>query len=78
MHWAKVCVVFILFPIKAFILFFIFHRFSETESLAVLSMLVSQYKFTIKEEPQFAGETFEEKKSRILSTHRFMTLAYVL
>jgi hypothetical protein len=30
-------------------------------------MLVSQYKIAIKEEPQFAGETFEERKSRVLS-----------
>ena len=58
--------------------FVFFHRFSETEAIAVLAMLVSQYKFTIKEEPQFASETFEERKSRILSPQHYLTLAYVL
>ena len=58
--------------------FIFFHRFAETEGTAVLAMLVSQYKITIKEEPQFAGETFEEKKSRILSARQGLTLTYVL
>ena len=49
-------------------------RFAETESTAVLAMLVSQYKITIKEEPQFAGETFEERKSRVLSVGQGLTL----
>ena len=40
-------------------------------------MLVSQYKIAIKEEPQFAGETFEERKSRILSVRAGLTLTYV-
>ena len=45
------------------------HRFAETESTALI-MLASQYKITIKEEPQFVGETFEERKPRIQSTHQ--------
>ena len=53
-------------------------RFFETEGIAVLTMLVSQYKITIKEEPQFAGETFEERKSRILSVRAGLTLTYVI
>ena len=75
-HWTKVCLsnqsIFnhYFFP-------FLF-RFAETESTAVLSMLVSQYKFKIKEEPQFADETFEERKSRILSVRQSLTLMYVL
>ena len=60
------------------ILFFFFSRFAETESTAVLAMLVSHYKFTIKEEPQFVSETFEERKSRILSVRQVLTLTYVL
>jgi len=48
--------------------------FFETEGIAVLTMLVSQYKITIKDEPQFAGETFEERKSRILSARAGLTL----
>ena len=53
------------------------HRFGETESTAVLAMLVFHYKITIKEEPQFASETFEERKSRILSASPILSLAYV-
>ena len=36
------------------------YRFFETEGIAILTMLVSQYKLSIKGEPQFAHETFEE------------------
>ena len=55
--------------------FFFFHRFAETEATAVLAMLVSHYKITIKEEPQFVNETFEERKSRILTSTPVLTLA---
>ena len=67
-------------PIKVFLFFsIILHRFAETEGTAVLAMLVSRTKkITIKEEPQFASETFEERKSRILSARLGLTLAYVL
>jgi len=40
-------------------------RFSETEGLVAMTMLVSKYKIEIKEEPEFAGETFEERYARI-------------
>ena len=30
-----------------------------------MSMLVSRYKIEVKEEPKFAGETFEERYARI-------------
>jgi hypothetical protein len=77
-HWTKVCE-FIPFQSKHFFYNTIdFLRFAETESTAVLTMFVSQFKITIKEEPQFAGETFEERKSRILSARQGLTLSYVL
>jgi len=41
-------------------------------------MLVSQYKITVKEEPQFAAETFEQRKSRLLDCSSALTLTYVL
>ena len=64
---------------KSHYFFFLpFNRFFETEGIAVLAMLVSQYKITIQEEPQFAGETFEERKSRILSARQGLTLMYVI
>ncbi|KAK1230974.1 hypothetical protein PQX77_005906, partial [Marasmius sp. AFHP31] len=37
-------------------------KFFETEGIAILTILVSKYKISLKEEPQFAGETIEEKK----------------
>ncbi|KAJ7917508.1 cytochrome P450 [Mycena leptocephala] len=37
-------------------------------------MLMSQYKVTVKEEPQFAGETFEERKTRVLNTKPGLTM----
>ena len=83
MHWTKVCG-FYSFPMKAFFFYqyffipFSFIRFAETEATAVLAMLVSHYKITIKEEPQFASETFEKRKSRILSAGVGLTLSYVL
>ena len=49
-------------------------RFSETEAIATLTMLVSQYKITVKEEPQFVGETFEQRKSRVLKCWNGLTL----
>ena len=45
--------------------FICFFRFSETESLAVINMLVSRYRLEVKEEPEFAGETFEERYTRV-------------
>ena len=83
MHWTKVCWIFTPFPNQRilfflpFLFFFFFNRFAETEGIAVLAMLVSQYKITIKEEPKFASETFEERKSRVLSTRLGLTLTYV-
>jgi hypothetical protein len=62
----------------SFLLIYVFDRFFETEGIAVLAMLISQYKIAIKDEPQFAGETFEERKSRILSVHAVLTLTYVI
>ncbi|KAI0321529.1 cytochrome P450 [Amylostereum chailletii] len=41
-------------------------RFFETEGIAILTMLVSQYSVEIKDEPQFAQESFEERHARVL------------
>lgn len=40
-------------------------------------MLVSQYTIEVKDEPQFAGETFEQKKDRILAAKFVLTLTFV-
>ncbi len=52
-------------------------RFFETEAIAVLTMIISKYKITIREEP---GETFRERKERILKSRHgglFLTWVYV-
>ncbi|KAF8967870.1 cytochrome P450 [Flammula alnicola] len=49
-------------------------KFFETEGIAILTMLVSHYKLTVKEEPQFAGESFEERKARVLACRAGLTV----
>ncbi|KAJ2913373.1 hypothetical protein MD484_g7050, partial [Candolleomyces efflorescens] len=49
-------------------------RFFETEATAILALLISRYKVSIKEEPQFAGESFEQKKERIFTTKHLLSL----
>lgn len=53
-------------------------RFFETEAVAILTMIVSRYHVEVKEEPQFAQETFEQKKDRILKSKPGITMTYVL
>jgi len=48
-------------------------RFAETEAIAVINMIVSRYRFEVKEEPEFAGETFEERYARIMSFDQILT-----
>ena len=48
-------------------------RFFETEGVAVMTRLVSKYKIEIKQEPQFAGETFEERYARITASEHGIT-----
>ncbi|KAK7051243.1 hypothetical protein VNI00_004743 [Paramarasmius palmivorus] len=49
-------------------------KFFETEGIAILTMLVSQYKIELKDEPEFAGESFEQKKARLLACKPGITL----
>jgi hypothetical protein len=48
-------------------------RFSETEAIAVINMIVSRYRFEVKEEPEFAGETFEQRYARITAFEQYIT-----
>lgn len=52
-------------------------KFAETEALACLTMLVSRYKVTVKEEPRYTNETFEQRKERLLKTEPVITLTPV-
>ena len=51
-------------------------RFSETESVAVLTRIVARYAIQITEEPAYAGETFEQRKQRVLTYARGVTTTY--
>ncbi|KAI0093992.1 614/534 cytochrome P450, partial [Irpex rosettiformis] len=52
-------------------------RFFEVEGVAILAMLVSRYKIEVKDEPQFAGETFEQRQERVLRARPGVTLTPV-
>ncbi|KAF8183648.1 cytochrome P450 [Pholiota molesta] len=49
-------------------------KFAETEGIAILTMLVSHYKIVVKDEPEFAGETFEQRKARVLACRAGLTI----
>jgi hypothetical protein len=53
-------------------------RFFETEGIAIMTMLVSRYKIEVKEEPEFAGETFEERYARITAFDQGLTTTSVM
>jgi hypothetical protein len=48
-------------------------RFFETEGIAIMTMLVSRYRIEVKEELEFAGETFEERYARITAFDQGLT-----
>jgi cytochrome P450 len=39
--------------------------FFETESIAVITIMMSRYSVAVKEEPEFVGETFEQRYARV-------------
>ncbi|TFK27615.1 cytochrome P450 [Coprinopsis marcescibilis] len=49
-------------------------RFFETEAITVMAMFISRYKVSIKEEPQFSSETFEQRYERIFASKEVLTL----
>ena len=51
-----------------------FFRFFETESIAVITMMMSKYRVEVKEEPEFIGETFEQRFARITASEAFFKL----
>jgi len=48
-------------------------RFFETESVAVITMMVLKYRVKVKEEPKFIGETFEQRFARITASEQLLT-----
>ena len=51
--------------------------FFETEGIAILTMLVSRYRVELKDEPEFAHETFEQKKARLTECKQGLTMTCV-
>ena len=49
-------------------------RFSEIEQIAALSVIILHYKLTVLDEPQFAHETVEERKKRVLAAQAHVVL----
>ena len=49
-------------------------RFSEIEQIAVLSVIVLHYKINVLDEPQYASETAEERKMRVLASQTRMVV----
>jgi len=52
-------------------------RFAELEFIVAIVMLVRRYRIIVKDEPQFAGETFEQRKERVLRAKNGLTLTPV-
>ena len=48
--------------------------FAETEGVAALSLLVARYRVEVRDEPRFRGETFEERKGRLLRSQHSLTI----
>ncbi|KAH9172708.1 cytochrome P450 [Lactarius sanguifluus] len=48
-------------------------RFFETESIAVITTMMSKYRVEIKEEPEFIGETFGQRFARITASEQLLT-----
>ncbi|OCH86802.1 cytochrome P450 [Obba rivulosa] len=49
-------------------------RFSETEGVAILSLLVLRYRIEVREEPHLEKESFDERKARLLNSSQSITL----
>ena len=49
-------------------------RFAEVEATAILAVLIARYRVEIKDEPQFAAETFEQRQARILAATPIITM----
>lgn len=49
-------------------------RFFETEGLAILTTLVSRYKITVKDKPEWIGLSVEEKREKLLQATPILSL----
>jgi hypothetical protein len=49
-------------------------RFFETEAIAILTVLLKEWKVSVKKDPQFANETVEQSRERYTRSKPFITL----
>ncbi|KZT05609.1 cytochrome P450 [Laetiporus sulphureus 93-53] len=49
-------------------------RFSETEGVAILTYMIKHFRVDVRDEPQFAHETFQQRKARLLNSKAAITL----
>jgi hypothetical protein len=68
-HWKKVAIILTPSTITDSL-----SRFAEVEATVALSMLVRNYRIEIQADPRFAGETFKERRSRILAFKDIVSL----
>lgn len=47
--------------------------FSETEAVPILALIIARYRVEVQNEPQFASETFEQRRERILTAETGIT-----
>ena len=40
----------------------------------MLTLLISRYRVEVRQEPRFAGETFEQRKARLLKSQHSLTV----
>ena len=59
-------------------LLFFYFRFFETESVAAITMMILKYGIEVKEEPEFIGETFEQRFARITSSEQYLSNTYAI
>ena len=52
-------------------------KFSETESVAIMAMLILRYRIDIMDEPQFRDETREQRMERVLRSKPGVTMTLV-
>jgi hypothetical protein len=68
-HWKKVAII-----LTASTIIDSLSRFAEVEATVALSMLVRNYRIEIQADPRFAGETFKERRLRILAFKDIVSL----
>lgn len=74
MHWSPVRILFATCLLSlSVILTMVTYSFSETEATAILAVLLSRYHVEVKEEPQFASETFMQRRERVLEVKAGIT-----